>query len=167
MYIPWVEILTDTGKEAFLNIQTILHKYYQVDQHLKARNNEQDTYGLLYDHEKFIARFITLPIETMRIFLKWTYGYEYRVVVKIKFKNKVIRKSWIHLDGIAEERKLHGARGNFTHPVFEIPCASDIFQAQRFYLKFLDVTKEATKDDHENKRVPVGTNSGNATSIKK
>lgn len=167
MYIPWVEILTDTGKEAFLKIQTILHKYYQVDQHLKTRNNEQDTSGLLYDHEKFIARFITLPVSSMKIFLKWTYGYEYRVIVKIKLEKKVIRKAWIHLDGIAEERKLHGARGNLTHPVFEIPCVSDIFQAQRFYLKFLDVTKEAIKNVHEDKRIPVGANSGNPNSSKK
>lgn len=48
-------------------------------------------------------------------------SYEYLIDAEIK---GVVRDTWIHFDGIAEERKLVK---NPTHPIFKIECLEDIY----------------------------------------
>ena len=51
-------------------------------------------------------------------------NYEYLIDAEIK---NVLRDTWIHLDGIAEERNLLKDRGITNHPVFNIVSLGDIF----------------------------------------
>lgn len=51
-------------------------------------------------------------------------SYEYLIDAEIK---NVVRDTWIHFDGIAEERKIMDDRGITEHPIFKIECLEDIY----------------------------------------
>jgi hypothetical protein len=52
--------------------------------------------------------------------------YEYIIYAKNLENNQEL--TWIIVDGIAEERKIHTLKKELDHPVFQIECMSDIYK---------------------------------------
>ena len=62
--------------------------------------------------------------ENLKISVRKFGIYEYVISAEILHRGK---DSWIHMDGISEERKLMLEKGITNHPVFKIVSLSDIF----------------------------------------
>jgi hypothetical protein len=62
--------------------------------------------------------------ENLKIVVRKINNYEYIISAEILHRGK---DSWIHIDGITEERNLLKDRGITNHPVFNIVSLGDIF----------------------------------------
>jgi hypothetical protein len=62
--------------------------------------------------------------ENLKVEVRKFGNYEYLISAEIVNRGK---DSWIHMDGISEERKTFIAKGITEHPVFKIVCLEDIF----------------------------------------
>lgn len=51
--------------------------------------------------------------------------FEYQVACRVLPEEQV--ETWIHIDGIAEERERLKQIGNTEHPVFSLVCLGDLF----------------------------------------
>jgi hypothetical protein len=72
----------------------------------------------------FRERLVQTQVEDIKsIAIKHFGDYEYFVSVKITEEDK---EQWIHIDGIAEERKLFKGKDR-NHPVFSMVCLEDIY----------------------------------------
>jgi hypothetical protein len=58
-----------------------------------------------------------------QVYLRKFGGYEYLVFAKLGEE----QETWVHVDGIAEERQTLEARGITDHPVFKITCMVDLY----------------------------------------
>lgn len=111
----WREI-TEQKKE-FQGILKVLNRFY--DAVAEGRQN---------DSHKFRKSLETEKAEKVRIFLKKFGRYEFLVYAEITDTETGNRSdSWIHIDGIAEEREQLRKRGNKEHPVFSISCLTDLY----------------------------------------
>lgn len=77
--------------------------------------------------EMFREEIIHTKEENLEIFLKKFGDYEYLVAVKIQEEENSRMDSWIHIDGVLQEREFMKEIGNLNHPVFSIPCISDLY----------------------------------------
>lgn len=68
---------------------------------------------------KFRKKIVESNGDGLNVYLKQFEEYSFMVHAKLLGE----QNSWIHIDGIAEERKQVGP----NHPIFEIDCLSDIF----------------------------------------
>ena len=62
--------------------------------------------------------------ENLKIEVRKFGNYEYLISAEILHRGK---DSWIHMDGISEERKTFIEKGITDHPVFKIVSLGDIF----------------------------------------
>ncbi|GBF50854.1 hypothetical protein LPTSP4_23810 [Leptospira ryugenii] len=109
----WYE-LTDRIDE-FQNILRILNHYYEM---LSTKVSP------LFQFRKEVAG---LASDQVQIFLSPLGKYEFQIACKVPKQNRC--ETWIHLDGIQEERDRLQANGIHEHPVFQIVCLNDLFQA--------------------------------------
>jgi len=91
----------------FIRILNVLNRYYESQEGKKI-------YGL-----EFRKKIVESNHADLSVYLKQFGEYEFMVHAKLLDEHG----SWIHIDGIAEERKQVGP----NHPIFEIDCLSDIF----------------------------------------
>ena len=103
---------SDESKEEFLNIVRILNRFY-------GENSEFADKG-----HAFRVEFAKQPVSNVDIKMKRFGEYEYLITAIIISENKT--ETWIHVDGIAEERKQLPS----SHPVHEIICLQDIFEGK-------------------------------------
>lgn len=133
----WYELLGQ--KEDFQNTVHILNRYYELN------SPTQVSEALLFRKE-----IVTSKPENLRIFLKRFGTYEFLVVVEITFETGKKIDSWIHIDGIMQERKICTEQGKLTHPVFNIVSLSDLYEKSAkpmpkgFKLKVEDFEKAKT-----------------------
>ena len=104
----WKEIKNETDKKEFQAIIHILNRYYA----LSGMKNE------------FREKLVLANSESFTVKIKSLMGNSFSVLVEL---NNVL-ETWIHLDGIVEERKTMTEKGNLEHPVFKIVCLTDLYE---------------------------------------
>jgi hypothetical protein len=98
----------------FIRILNVLNRYYELQKDKKI------------DGLEFRKKIVESNCEGLNVYLK-QFG-EYEFIVHAKLLDE--QSSWIHIDGIAEERKQIETSSflvSHNHPIFEIDCLSDIF----------------------------------------
>lgn len=103
-------------KDEFQKILAVLNRYYH-------RSGEELTQSQLFREKVASAN-----KENIRIFLQKFGKYEYLILVKIFEQEEWREDSWIHVDGIQEEREQLKRRGLLNHPVFSITCLTDLYK---------------------------------------
>jgi hypothetical protein len=106
------------GLDEFKNILSVLNRYY---------SNMSDSKS---ESLKFREEVILTKDENLEVFIKKFGTYEYIIAVKIKKDGSEKIDSWIHIDGIIQEREMFEKMGNKEHPVFSIIAITDIFLKQ-------------------------------------
>ena len=104
----WKEIKEETDKKEFQKIIHILNRYYA----LSGVKNE------------FREKLVLANSESFTVKLKAMAGNAFSVLVELDN----VLETWIHLDGIVEERKTMTEKGNLDHPVFKIVCLTDLYK---------------------------------------
>ena len=105
----WKEIKEETDKKEFQAIIHIVNKYYALNNGVK---------------NEFREKLVLSNSENFSVKLKAMAGNSFSVLVEL---NNVL-ETWIHLDGIVEERKTMTEKGNLDHPVFKIVCLTDLYK---------------------------------------
>lgn len=98
----------------FIRILNVLNRYYELQKDKKI------------DGLGFRKKIVESNGESLNVYLKQFEEYSFMVHVKLLDE----QGSWIHIDGIAEERKqieIFSFLTSPNHPIFEIDCLSDIF----------------------------------------
>ncbi|MCW7487850.1 LIC_13246 family protein [Leptospira meyeri] len=109
--VLWRELVSK--KEEFLHILRILNHYYEMRGETKSKQ---------YAFRRHLAD--SSP-ESVQIFFSKLGPFEYQVACRILPEEQV--ETWIHIDGIAEERERLKQIGNTEHPVFSLVCLGDLF----------------------------------------
>lgn len=116
----WKEISPEKKPE-FINIVRVLNRYYEANSPRDTENNSN----------RFRRKLEEAPQDSVRVFLK-KFG-EYEFLVHVEMKNGRPKKSetdtWIHIDGIQEERDSLKKKGIEDHPVYHIIGLTDIFES--------------------------------------
>jgi hypothetical protein len=102
----------------FQNILSILNRYYNQ---LDSSRNKTESFIFREDVSKE-------SIENLEIYLKKFGEYEFLILAKINNFDRNRSDSWIHIDGISEERNSHTKANNSNHPVFQIVCLQDLYE---------------------------------------
>lgn len=106
----WVK-LTPKKVVEFKGILKVLGKYYNA-----ISSDATKSKGQIFRDNLSVA-------EGGSIYLKKFGNYEYLVFAKIGEEHD----TWIHMDGISEEREQFTAKGIKEHPVFNITCVGDLY----------------------------------------
>ena len=106
----WKEIKNETDKKEFQNIVSVLNRYYALN--TKSPLNE------------FREKLVLEKPENLSIRLKAITENSFSVLVEM---NNVL-ETWVHIDGIFDERKIMTEKGNLGHPVFKIVCLTDLYK---------------------------------------
>lgn len=105
-----INILNLKGKEEFITILTTICRYKKIN---KSQTTSKD---------QFYFRLIKKPIDRYEIAIEKIAEYDF--IVRVFLKTKI--ESWIHIDGILEERNDLRKKRVTDHPVFQINCLYDI-----------------------------------------
>lgn len=105
----WKEIKNETDKKEFQAIIHIVNKYYALNNGVK---------------NEFREKLVLSNSENFSVKLKAMAGNSFSVLVEL---NNVL-ETWVHIDGIVEERKTMTEKGNLDHPVFKIVCLTDLYE---------------------------------------
>ncbi|PJZ69911.1 hypothetical protein CH373_13320 [Leptospira perolatii] len=112
----WKKLIKD--QKDFFRIVGILNRYYD---YLRGSLEESNS-------QKFRKRLLETRVEDTEIYFKRFGVYEYVVFAKIRTEQGSETDSWIHLDGILQERTNFLERWIQDHPIFGIKCISDIYE---------------------------------------
>lgn len=113
------KILTREGTLEFQNILRILNRYYDAFNASKEKSATQ----------KFREDVSLLPDSKVEIYTKKFGKYEYLMYCEVVEDGERSRSdTWIHIDGIAEERDVLHEKTIESHPVYNIVCMRDIFE---------------------------------------
>lgn len=135
----WYEVTGELDKVEFKNIVHILNRYYDLNPSMS-----HPTPAHIFRQE-----IVASENKDLRIFLKQFGKYEFLIVVEISFQSKeksicsisedtqLFKEnlfpeqkkkmdSWIHVDGVSQERIIMKEKGIHEHPVFNITSLQDI-----------------------------------------
>lgn len=115
----WKEIKPEMKME-FLRIVKILNRYYES----QSMGNTRDR------SNHFRKSLESKDPGHVSVYLKKFGNYEFLVCAEILEKNptSAIQETWIHIDGIQEERDSLEKQGIKSHPIYEIVGLNDIYQ---------------------------------------
>lgn len=113
----WKELVE--RKSDFQHILRVLNRYYE---------NRESSAQLGQSH--FFRKRLTEESENnFKIFIKKFGNYEYLIHAEIHAaKQSMEKETWIHIDGISEERAQLEKQGITEHPLFSIIGVGDLFQ---------------------------------------
>ena len=123
--LPDVDYGVILSVESKIKFKAIIHKIRSV-------------YGV--DHTENRLRYTTLNVPTTEydVGVARVSGIPHHYVVIIKYGDKY--ESFLHVDGIQEERELLHKQGRGTdHPVFSIECLTDILVSNGYVKKVEEV----------------------------
>ncbi|MDF3820435.1 hypothetical protein P3G55_11015 [Leptospira sp. 96542] len=100
-------------KEEFLHILRILNHYYEMRGETRSPQFQ------------FRCQLVGSATDQVRIFFSRLGDYEFQVACSLGQEGPF--ETWIHIDGIAEERSKLKGIGQSDHPVFQLVCLSDLF----------------------------------------
>ncbi|WCL50205.1 LIC_13246 family protein [Leptospira sp. GIMC2001] len=113
----WREITS--GKKEFFHILTVLNNYYEAKDSQFARSN---------DSQNFRKNLVKQKENDVSIYIKKFGDYEFLVHAEIHNNQEEKQNdTWVHIDGIAEEKNSLQKNGVTEHPIFHIVGLSDIF----------------------------------------
>ena len=108
----WVKLTPKKTKE-FKEILKVLSRYYNALTSTKSK-------GQIFRDNLSVA-------ESGSIYLKKFGNYEYQIFAMLGEEYD----TWIHMDGIAEEREEVTKKGITEHPVFKITCVGDLYNKKK------------------------------------
>ncbi|MBM9499894.1 hypothetical protein JWG44_06475 [Leptospira sp. 201903071] len=108
----WKKLIS--RKDEFVNIVSVLNQFYVA----KA------PYSKLSNSQKLRIQLEKDGFKNFEAFLKRLGEHDFLIYIKANEKYE----SWIHIDGIQEERDRFLNEGTKIHPVFDIVCISDLFE---------------------------------------
>lgn len=111
----WMEL--NESKSEFQHILRVLNRYYEA----------RDAQSLKNTSHEFRKELSEKKESEFQVFLK-KFG-EFEFLVHAKIGKKPLQKSdtWIHIDGIAEEREQLLKSGITDHPIFSIVGLRDLY----------------------------------------
>jgi hypothetical protein len=98
------------NKEEFIKMTNVLNKFYSL---------HKETEDL-----KVRKELCKEPLKSLTIKVNHIRNYEFMVTMK----SKNVESTWIHVDGIMEERDSLKEKGFLDHPVFNIICLTDLYK---------------------------------------
>ncbi len=116
----WIEISNEDDKKSFQHIVHVLCRYYDL----------KPPASYPTDAHKFRQDIVKATAENLKVYTKKFGVYEFLVVCEVRYpenEGNTVIDSWIHIDGIVQEREVCKERGTLNHPVFKIVSLSDIF----------------------------------------
>ncbi len=111
----WLELVEKKGD--FLRILEVMNRYY--------KSNMSENYPS--ESSRFRENLLNTPPENFKIFIKRFGNFEYFIAAELSMKEGTRFDSWIHIDGIEEEKKELKQRKINDHPIFEIISLTDLF----------------------------------------
>jgi len=116
------ESLNSIPVQSFKEFNVVqIQKFQKI---LKVLNQYYNTINYNKKSETQINRDRIEKENPENIILKVRKFGDHEYVVDAEIKN-VVRDTWIHFDGIAQERKL--VKDKPDHPIFQIECLEDIY----------------------------------------
>lgn len=122
----WYELVF--RKEDFLHIINVLNRYYDM---YPPKNHPSESHQFREDLTR-------TPVQNIRIFLKKFGDYEFLISAEILEADNKRMDSWIHVDGIKQERNELEGKGIHDHPVFQIVCLTDLYEDSCVRAKNID-----------------------------
>lgn len=114
-----VEALKDATSLNTNQIKNLLRIVQVLNRYYNATNYSEKSKSQL-----FREKLLILPVEDIKeIKVKQLGTYEYVINATLSDGDT---ESWVHIDGIAEEREHLKSRNISEHPVFQITCLEDI-----------------------------------------
>ncbi|MBE7412411.1 MAG: hypothetical protein L6Q54_08145 [Leptospiraceae bacterium] len=110
----WVEL--KNKKEEFIRIVEVLNRYYSQN---KPENYPSESH-------KFREKLLQSPLDSFKVFIKKFGLFEYIIAVEISENGSSRFDTWIHIDGIEEERNELKNSGILDHPIFQIVSMTDL-----------------------------------------
>lgn len=111
----WMELIDK--KDEFQSIIAVLNRYYNLN---PPKNHPSSAY-------RFREELVIASLDSIRVFIKRYGQYEYLIAVEILQESNKKMDSWIHIDGIQQERDELKSKNVVEHPVFNIFCISDLY----------------------------------------
>lgn len=122
----------ENGKCAFMDMLQVLNRFYeatQVTEDDSMRFRKDLVAGSIIEASgRKPKRYNDLFLAATSIYIRKFGAYEYLVYVAVDSEGNHRSDSWIHIDGIAEEREQLTKKGVTDHPVFTITCMSDLYE---------------------------------------
>ena len=117
--LGWFELVE--RKEEFLDIIRVLNRYYAMN---PSADHPNDSF-------RFREKMLASPLDEVKIYMKRFGDYEFLITVKLHDGKKERVESWIHVDGIQQERDEleQETQRKKKNPVFNITCVSDLFSS--------------------------------------
>ncbi|WP_061243536.1 LIC_13246 family protein [Leptospira interrogans] len=112
-------------------------KFYQI---LKVLNCFYDL-GVKNKRREFKNQL--LKSSNVKIYLRKLNKYSYLVFAEISDSGSILQDDWIHIDEIQEARDRFKSIGNLDHPVFNIPCLTEVYEE---HSDVIDYIPERYKD---------------------
>lgn len=113
----WLEIKEEDKKD-FLQIIRVLNRFY----------NESIPKVKWSESMVFRNQLVLLEESEFRVFLKKIGEYEFLVSVFTKSGVLTKNESWLHIDGIKQERDNFIKTGVNNHPAFTVVCLTDLYE---------------------------------------
>ncbi|WP_036069204.1 LIC_13246 family protein [Leptospira noguchii] len=105
----WKEI-NSVGKIKFNKILRVLNNFYD-----SVKNKTRD------------FKFLLPQAQNAKIYLQKLDDFSYLIFAEIIEPETTMRENWIHIDGIKEEQERFTSLGIINHPIFEIPCLTEVY----------------------------------------
>lgn len=112
-FSTWYQLVEN--KSGFKKILHSVNKYYAFSNPKKSACQD------------FREEVVLTENENLDIFIKRFGEYEFFIGVKIYTKKGSRFDSWIHVDGVSQERVIMTEKNEY-HPVFDLPCITDLFE---------------------------------------
>jgi len=107
-------------KADFQHILRVLNRYYE----------NRETSKQLGQSHLFRKRLTEESESNIQIFIKKFGNYEYLIHAELQSTKQSLEKdTWIHIDGISEEREQLQKEGITEHPLFSILGIGDLYKA--------------------------------------
>ncbi|PJZ29846.1 LIC_13246 family protein [Leptospira kmetyi] len=108
----WMKLVSK--KEEFRRIVSTLNRFYIP----------RIPFSKLNEGQRMRFRLAENPVKDFEVFFKKNRECEFLVFLKVDGRFE----SWIHLDGIQEERDRFLKEGKTDHDIFQIICLSDLYE---------------------------------------
>lgn len=121
----WLELVSEEGKKDLQKIVTVLCRYYALQSPLSGIDKSTA--------HQFRLKLTQTSPENFKAYFKKFGQAEYLIVVILKDVSNPETPteeidSWIHIDGIAQEREIMREKGKLDHPVFKIVSVGDLYE---------------------------------------
>ncbi|QOI53262.1 LIC_13246 family protein [Leptospira interrogans] len=116
----WKEV-DSAGMIKFYQILKVLNCFYD----LGVKNKRRELKNQL------------LKSSNVKVYLRKLNKYSYLVFAEIINSDSIIQDNWIHIDEVSEARDRFKSIGNLNHPVFNIPCLTEVYEEHSRVVEYI------------------------------